>query len=210
MVDGLSQAEPAGPFAWRQRPRARLRRWRSDSAVSVADAEHDGYARLLDPVHHRRRVVFVKGCYWLVIDDLSGRLEHHVELRYQLAPLPVRLGVDQWARAAGADGRGLLIRVLAGVELKTELCEGSVAPMRGWVSPDYGRRIPAPALTAAATARLPLRAVTVLLPVVDASAPAPGASLLLVDGLCPSGIRLDGWGTVTWDDDSVTVEDEPA
>src|SRR5205807_1597608 len=89
LVDGVEQAAPAGPFKWRQRPQARLRRWRSDAAVDFADASHDAYLRigepevgiaavdfadashdaylrLPDPVVHRRRVLFVKPRYWVV------------------------------------------------------------------------------------------------------------------------------------------------
>jgi hypothetical protein len=36
VVDGLSQAEPDGPFAWRQRPRARLRGFRSTLEFDLA------------------------------------------------------------------------------------------------------------------------------------------------------------------------------
>ena len=56
MVDGESQAVPGGPFDWRQRPRARLNRWLSTASFDFADAEHNAYGRLPDPVRHRRRV----------------------------------------------------------------------------------------------------------------------------------------------------------
>src|SRR5205823_2652803 len=60
VVDGQSQALPAGPFAWQSRPEARLRRRESNDILEVFDAEHAAYARLSDPVIHRRRVLWVK------------------------------------------------------------------------------------------------------------------------------------------------------
>jgi hypothetical protein len=57
MIDGLSQAEPAGPFGWRRHPRVRLREWHSTPEFDFLDAEHDGYTSLPEPVIHRRRVI---------------------------------------------------------------------------------------------------------------------------------------------------------
>src|SRR6185295_18230461 len=78
-VDGLSQAIPAGPFAWQKRPRARLRRWISTDSFDLADADHDAYHRLPDPVTHRRRVFFAKPRYWVVVDELDGKVEHRID-----------------------------------------------------------------------------------------------------------------------------------
>ena len=44
------------------------------------------------------------------------------------------------------------------------------------LSPDYGLRVPAPLLVYSIRRRLPLRLVTLLLPVEDASAPPPRVS----------------------------------
>src|SRR5205807_1836656 len=87
MVDGEDQAEPAGTFAWRSRPAGRLLRWTSTETVAFADAEHDGYRALPDPVSHRRRVIFVKPGYWVLVDDLTAAACHRIEMRFQLAPM---------------------------------------------------------------------------------------------------------------------------
>ena len=61
-----------GPFAGtRGRARGCLR-WQSPRTLDVVDADHDAYARLADPVTHRRRVIFVKPRYWIIVDDLDG------------------------------------------------------------------------------------------------------------------------------------------
>jgi hypothetical protein len=164
MVDGVSQATAAGPFAWQTRPQARLRRWQSTPAFDFADAEHDAYRRLPDPVIHRRRVVFVKPRYWVVVDDLRGAAEHRVELRFQFAPMVVTVDPTLWARAHGVRGHELFIRPFGTVPLKADVVEGELAPLRGWVSPDYGQRRPAPLLVYSAVATFPLRIVTLLFP----------------------------------------------
>jgi len=178
-VDGLGQAVPVGPFKWDARPRARLHHWESTEGFDAAEASHDAYRRLADPVVHRRRVLFVKPGYWVVVDVLAGRAEHAVELRFQFAPIEVTVGPDLWARARVSEGRGLLIKPFASASLKGEVHEGDLVRMQGWVSPDYGRRRPAPALTYSAVTRLPLRIMTFLLPTEDLFAPPPTVTPIL-------------------------------
>ena len=205
-IDGVGQATPAGPFAWGARPRVRLRRWVSTETFDLADAEHDGYRCLPDPVGHRRRVLFVKPRYWVVVDDLEGAAEHRVELRFQFAPMRVTLGPDLWARAHGSRGHGLLIRAFATVPLKAEIREGQVAPIQGWVSPDYGQRRPAPVLIYSAAARLPLRIVTLLLPVGEPLASPPAVSPLMEQGPGPVGLVFaNSQETVRFDEQEFVV-----
>jgi Heparinase II/III-like protein/Heparinase II/III N-terminus len=164
VVDGIDQAEPVAPFAWRSRPRARVLRWRSDARLDLAEAEHDAYARLTDPVRHRRKVLFVKPRLWIVVDDLLGLAEHRIDVRFQFAPMTLRIDPGQWVRALAGDGRGLLVRAVSRVPLKLEIHDGDLDPICGWVSRDYGQRAPAPMLVYSTTASLPLRIVTMLVP----------------------------------------------
>lgn len=163
-VDGVEQAAPAGPFKWRHRPRARLRRWISTEAMDLADADHDAYHRLPDPVTHRRRVLFVKPRYFAIVDDLDGRSDHRIDLRFQFAPMDVTLNPDSWVLAADSTGRECRMLVSATTPLQTELVHGQTGPLQGWISADYGRREPAPMLVCSTVARLPLRIVTLLFP----------------------------------------------
>jgi hypothetical protein len=181
-VDGIEQATPAGPFKWQSRPCARLRRWLSTEALDSADAEHDAYRTLPDPVVHRRRVLFVKPRYWVVVDDLDGAADHGAEVRFQFAPLAVRMDPPGWVRALGRQGQGLLIRAFATVPLTTTLHEGQLAPIQGWCSPDYGRRQPAPVLIYSTVTRLPLRIMTLLLPTEKPLDPPPPVSPLVGEG----------------------------
>jgi hypothetical protein len=176
-IDGVDQAIPAGPFAWHSHPRARLRHWLSTEEVDFADTEHNAYRHLPDPVIHRRRVLFVKPHFWVIVDDFDGSTEHRIDLRFQFAPMEMTLEADLWARARGPRGHGLLVRPFATVPVKGEILEGCLDPPRGWISPHYGQRHPAPLLVYSAVAMLPFRIVTLLWAISGADDSIPTAAL---------------------------------
>ena len=205
-VDRTGQAMPAGPFAWKTQPRARLRHWLSTDALDLADADHDGYCRLPDPVIHRRRVLFVKPRYWVITDDLVGTEEHEVQLQFQFAPRKVTVLPTLWAVAHGDGGQGLFVRSFATVPLKVDVFEGESTPMLGWLSPDYGRRRPAPVLLYSAVTRLPLRIVTLLYPTRNPLADPPVVSPVVGEGRGPVELVFEESGEwVRFDDHSVVV-----
>jgi Heparinase II/III-like protein/Heparinase II/III N-terminus len=205
VVDGRSQVEPAGAFGWRARPAVTLRAWRSTEDVDFVDAVHDGYTRLPDPVTHRRRVLFVKPAYWIVVDDLTGAGSHRVDLRFQFGLRSVTVGPGLWAAAIGRRRCGLWVAPFAAVALTARLRQGMLDPIEGWLSPDYGRRRPAPAVVYSTTTRLPLRIITLVLPV-DEVHPVPPAVRVLRDwtGRLAGLALVDLGDTVQVDD--LTVE----
>ncbi|HEY1373665.1 MAG TPA: alginate lyase family protein [Candidatus Binatia bacterium] len=205
-VDGENQASAAGPFRWDHHPRARLRRCVSTAEYVLADAEHDAYARLADPVTHRRRVVFVKDRYWIIVDDFLGAAKHRIDLRFQFAPMSVANEGENWIRARGQTGHALLLRSFASIPIEIAVAEGSTAPIQGWVSPDYGRRAPAPVVTCSSEVCLPLRILTLLLPLENASAPAPDV-LPMLGPSATSGLQFrDTMESIRLDEDTVVFE----
>lgn len=207
-VDGTGQARPKGPFAWHDRPAAHLRRFESTPGYDFADASHEAYCRLPDPVIHRRRVVFVKAPgYWVIVDDLIGSAEHRIEHRFQFGEVNLTAACGSWARAQGLRGRGLLVRAFASEPLTTRVEAGCLSPLAGWVSPNYGERSPSPVLVFEALARLPLRIVTLLLPVEDSAAPPPRVKALQEVGGAVAGLVFeDVPQTLRLNDDTVTLE----
>ena len=204
-VDGVGQATAAGSFAWSTRPVARLRRWVSTERLDYADAEHDGYRELSDPVRHRRRVVFVKPRYWIVVDDLTGAAPHRVELRFQFAQVEVALEPRPWVRALGRGGRALFVRSFASVPLDAGVFVGQHTPVRGWISPNYGQRRPAPVLVYSAVARLPLRIVTLLYPTRDLAGP-PVVWPLRAGGRLTGLAVDDGMESIRFTEDDVVLD----
>jgi heparinase II/III-like protein len=190
-IDGVGQAVPRGPFGWVKRPVARLVHWESTASRDIAVGEHHAYGRLADPVTHRRKVILDHGRECVVVDDLDGRAEHRVDLRFQFAPMSLTIDPSLWVRAVKTPTAGLFIHAFASVPLKASVLEGELDPRQGWLSADYGRHAPAPVLLYSAVARLPLRIITVLIPTDDPGAPPPSASALIEHGEL-RGLVLDG------------------
>ena len=209
MVDGVSQAEPAGAFGWKAQPRVRLREWHSTPEFDFLDAEHDGYLSLADPVVHRRRVIFVKPGYWILIDDLSGAAHHQVDLTFQFGPLDVTLAHHPWARAQTPGGRVLWISPFPSAPVHPSLKSGELAPPRGWISREYGQRQAAPMLIYSFAVALPWRIVTLLLPDRQGQTSPPAVRGLYDDAGLPIGVAFDRpRRIVRFDDQAVSVERE--
>ena len=203
VIDGQSQAEPAGPFAWRNQCAAQLLQWKIAEDFAYADAVNDAYRRLPDPVTHRRRVAFIGSRYWIVVDDLCGSDRHRIDLRFQFAPMKVDVNGGGWARATKNGERGLLLSSFAAVALDASVREGQREPMEGWMSANYGCMEPAPALVYSADVRLPLRVLTVLWPAEDIHE-NPDVQVLRDAKGHPSGIRTES-ETVVFNDDEMYV-----
>jgi len=209
LVDGQSQSQPAGPFGWKHRPRVRLREWHSTPELDFLDADHDAFLSLPDPVVHRRRVIFVKPQYWIVVDDLMGTSQHHVDLTFQFAPIRVTLGPNRWARAQTGDGRALWISPFASAAVRTTLRSGERLPLRGWISTNYGRRQPAPMLVYSANLKPPCRILTLLMPDAQSLSSPPAVRMIYDDDDLPAGLMFERSGErVRVDEGAIVVERE--
>jgi hypothetical protein len=206
-IDGLPQAEPRGPFTWRARPSASLRAWTSSEASDFADASHDAYAGLPDHVVHRRRVLFLKPRFWVVIDDLTGSAEHAVALRFQFASRRIQAVADRWVAAYGRRG-GLWAGVFSAVPVQLQVREGVTDPApEGWISTHYGRRQPAPMVTYSARAKFPLRIATLLLPVEQVSGRPPAVTPgYAEDGRLTTLSLVDSGEQIRFDDERIVIE----
>lgn len=205
LVDGIAPGTPHSDWAPRsaQGPRAVLRQWCRNERFELADADHDGYRCLPHPVVHRRRVLFVKRAYWVLIDDLQGAGRHRVDLVFQLAAQHARLEDSLWAKVWTPNGPGLAIKPFADVALRGDIQDGlSVA---GSDSP--ARRPPARTLCYSSEAEVPIRLVTLLFPLRDEHAAAPHVTPFLDDQGRLSGLTIDDpAATILYSDHSVTVE----
>lgn len=201
-IDGMNHATPSGPFGWRRRPRVTLREWSSTPAFDLVDGEHNAYAHFEPPIVHRRRVMFVKPRFWVVIDEVDGTGLHHVDWSFQFAPLHTELDGDR-CRVETERGSFLWLVPFASSPLQTTIRTGALQPIRGWISPRYGEKLPSPALVCSAQAALPFRAITVLYPTRDRAC-VPAVEPLSVAGTL-TGIRVDA-DTISIEPDRIVLE----
>ena len=154
VIDDLDQSVMLGPFMWGERAVSRCLEWHPGPLARVV-AEHDGYARLSDPVLHRRALEMDSGARTFAITDtLEMKGEHRVQLFFH---------VSERARVRRSGDCQFIIAVAGGTvtldldtQMTTTMREGSEQPIAGWVSRGYHRKGPAVTIEASMTARGPL------------------------------------------------------
>jgi len=173
-VDGLDQTPYMRGRSVLPAARARFLGRARTPALDVLAGE--AHSPCYDAVH-RRRVVLVRDSYWVIEDRLRGERPHRYDLRLHMPP--------EAEGAAVAAGQTV---VAPGVAL-TILGGGAPAIEQGWVAPRYGRRLPAPVVSAIADG-------------------APEATFVTVLGAEPARVASDG-RTLTVDGDAIALGDGP-
>ncbi len=184
-VDGLDQTpyqpgKPKGPVS---------------SAYLLGRCRATGVEVLRGQVHspaydavHTRTIAFVRDDYWIVHDRLRAPGPHRYVARWHLA------AAAQGATTACRDATQDIVRTPAGV-LVVPAGHGLASLEDGWVSPEYGVKLPAPILAVEAAGHADADLITVLL---------PGGGYADVIAACDEGHvevrvwRPDGVDTVRW------------
>ncbi len=163
-VDGVDQAVADEPFSWIHIPSTEAESWIVGKSFAYFVGSHNGYARLADPVVHRRHVLKIAGALWLVRDVALGHTEHELEIRWHFAPdLEVRnigAGRVEITRADAASGESGLSLIVPEETVWRTAMEVS----RTLLSPAYGAFQPAPLVRCHARVLLPTETATVLVP----------------------------------------------
>lgn len=186
-VDGLDQADPAGPFSWRFLPETRVERWVAGETFDLFAGSHDGYHRLPEPVTHRRWVVSWKSGAFLVRDLALGKGTHTLDLYWHPDPAfsiePLGPGA---LLAVDTEGRGMMIVTVEADSWSREILEGE------W-SAVYGHKTAAPAVRYGRHTALPAEFTTLFVPLADPApaSPAPRLERLRV-GQPVAVYRYDG------------------
>ncbi len=143
-IDGLDQAEPAGPFAWRGRPYVAVTQWNPGARRDeiAAECRYRGFT-------HRRRIEWEKPSRIVVTDEIDGPpSEHMVEQFWHTGPGAGRLGPRTFR---------LGLHATIALDGEAEIAEGGEF---GWRSPAFGVRVPSPVIRLNLAATLPARLVT--------------------------------------------------
>ena len=194
-IDGQPSAVPAGPFRWSTMPRGVLRAWATTERFDYFDGEHHGYLRLPSSAMHRRAILFLRGRYWILRDDVRSEGTHRLELRFHAAP-----GLE--ARRSRGDAVTLHGPAPDAPRLTIATCggDGAYEVQPGWVSPAYGARTPAAVCSYATVSHGAHTLVTVLAPS-EGDEPDPRVSAVPAGG--GRALAIHGAGT----DDLVLLGD---
>ncbi len=155
-VDGLDQAVPQGPFSWTSLPDVKAEEWIAAPRIDLFLGSHTGYARLSDPVIHRRAIFHLHGEYWLVRDIADGRGLHDLEVSWHFAPELQVSTSSVGFTASQLDGESLVL-------LGAAQDEWDAVAEEGYVSPVYGVRQPAAVGKFRSRIQLPAERATLLL-----------------------------------------------
>jgi hypothetical protein len=145
-IDALDQSVQGGNFMWLRKARAGCSLWLSSAARDLFEGWHDGYARLEDPVVHRRFIQLDKTARRIVLEDaLEMAGEHDVALHFHCSEHCSVTACEGGYSIAQAGTVLTLLLPQAGTP-QTCVYLGSTAPMAGWVSRHFDLKMPAPSI----------------------------------------------------------------
>ncbi len=215
-VDGQDQAKPTGPFSWGRLPEVRVKQWVTGKTFDLFEGSHTGYARLREPVTHRRWVFNLKSRFWLVRDRAEGVGHHAMALNWHCAPdfHPGSMGHEATVLKGEGDNRLVF--------LPAQRSGWTQEIASGEASAAYGEAQPGIVLRFVIRAALPVEMAVVVIP---SAVPGPeqeelGALTVLADGkqgaeVCGYCYRTPGgkhhmffaekggaWKTGAWESDA--------
>ncbi len=169
VVDNESQSQPGASFSWKREARVGVRDAFRLADIEYVDAEHDGYAALKNPITHRRRLIYVRPHYWIVLDELRGMGTHDFEFLYHFAADAELMIVGDESRGdvdcrARIGEAGLQLFMYGSEPIQAEAICGQMKPIQGWASGGYGERHPSPVLRNSMRGLAPASMMTFLIP----------------------------------------------
>jgi len=147
-VDGQDQAVQETGFIWSKPYKTRLTAVKEKNHDLFFNAVHNGYARLKDPVWHRRGILFSGETSFFIKDHFSGKGVHGFELTYHLHPDAACYKEDDWW-IIDNNGARVFVRLLDEQDFVVRKAQRD--PMLGWYSPAYGIKVESPVLQASVT-----------------------------------------------------------
>lgn len=166
VVDDQDQSRLINGWHVYRPAQATLEHWLATPDFDLADASHNGYQHLTEPVLHRRRFVFVKPAYWLLVDTLVGQGSHQFDLLFHLTPGTTwQLNGSTLYAQHGTGGNLCIALVNPNPEsIQTFVIEGASEPIQGWVSLYSGQKRTAPVLCYRHTGQVPVHFISLLSP----------------------------------------------
>jgi len=109
--------------------------WKTTNEYDLLEAKHLGYRRLINPIIHKRQIVFNKlDSFWLVRDIIKGEGKHKFELHFNLdSRLESKIDKDSMEVIIPIGKKKLRI-----IPVYKEEMDFSIK--KGWVSKEYGKK----------------------------------------------------------------------
>jgi hypothetical protein len=144
-VDGLDQSQPGGNFMWLSKADAICDAWSTSEERDCLLGRHSGYARLADPVIHKRKIEYLKRERMLLVEDtLHCRAAHEAAFHWHFAEgCDVRI---QDRQVLARCGRVRMEMQMEHGDCEPELLVGSEQPPAGWISRRFDEKTPSPTL----------------------------------------------------------------
>jgi len=171
-VDKCEQSEAEAAFRWERKSSTRILGQFILPEIECFAGEHDGYTQLPSGVIHRRRLLFLKPEYWVVVDSYLGEGEHCFEQNFHFAAdvelYNCKINNNREIRLRTRSGDSELdVFLVGGAPVDARIISGSVSPIQGWTSDRYGRKVAAPVLNASFTCSVPAGTITAIMPAAD-------------------------------------------
>jgi hypothetical protein len=91
LVDGVEFTECIDTWGFGRIAAPLMTKWTSNEQFDYVEGSHDGYLHLDDPVYTRRRIVFIKPFYWLLVDEFDCKGEHTFSQNFHFSPGEIKL-----------------------------------------------------------------------------------------------------------------------
>jgi hypothetical protein len=138
-IDDRSQSHPAGPFHWTKAADATAGRIVHNARFDYFEGQTDAYA----PLMHQRLVLALDDERWVIGDRVTGSGRHEAALYWHLDPTwSASLNGPDRVQLTHESGRRAELSMTGG---RLELSRGDASGL-GWMSPSYGRVVPADVL----------------------------------------------------------------
>lgn len=166
MLDGQNQMVRLHRFTNVFLTQAKRLAWDDSPDWLACTGEHYGFRRLPGGAVHRRSILYYRDDLWIVLDTVVGAGTHRARLHWLTASVPYTYDAAQGrltlAPAPGAFA--IAVYDAAATPLAGSVVSGASTPPRGWVSPNYSEKIPAPSLAVEQDGALPMQFISVLGP----------------------------------------------
>ena len=162
VVDNKNQSEISDVFKWNFIAQADAINWFSNEKIDYMKGSHNGYKRLDHPIIHTREIIFVKPHFWIINDLLEGSGYYKFDLYFHLVPCKINIIEPEKSVFIKRKSGAFLIKPLYIDDTSLKIFEGSINPIQGWLSTDYGVKIPSPTVNYVKKCQVPTNFTTLL------------------------------------------------